>query len=66
MIDIDVLRKQYTLSDGSYNIEKIFLDLSFWLDFNEEYHLEKLGGMMFLRSVLGDPSEFLEKYLPKQ
>lgn len=61
-MNTDKIRQLYLNNDGTYNMEKLFNDLAIWLDFEEEYQITKLGGMMRFRDILGSPEEFIQKY----
>lgn len=62
-MDIEKMKERYALSDGVLNYNKILSDLSVWLDFEEEYHINELGGIRRLRHILGDNDEFYQKYI---
>lgn len=60
MKTIEQVKQIYTI-DGVLNQTKLINDLLFWLDFNDEYRLNELGGISTLRKFLGSPDEFYEK-----
>lgn len=60
-MNLDELKKQYILEDNSFNVPKLFCDLSFWLDFVHEYGLDKFNCLRDLREYLGAPEEFHNK-----
>ena len=61
-MELEKLKRKYILPDGTFLKEKLLNDHLFWEDFNEEYHINELGGLRFLREILGDPQKFIEKY----
>lgn len=60
--NLEEMKRSYMLPNGDLNIAKALYDLSFWLDFSEEYHIDKIGGLIVLREYLGDPKEFIKKF----
>jgi len=59
------LENIYTLKDGTVFTQKMIMDLYMWTNFSEEYKIKELGGIRFLREILGTPEEFKKKYIKK-
>ena len=57
------IRQIYTLSNGKVFTDKMACDLIMWKDFAHDYGLDRKGGIMLLRQILGDEDEFKDKYI---
>lgn len=57
------VKNDYKTRDGHVCIEKMICDLAMWNEFSRDYGLDKKGGIMLLRQILGDEEEFKNKYI---